>query len=102
MMTIGLYYDVIPGKGKEFEKKFYAVLEAMQNVDGHRASWLYQRVDDPDSYAIIAEWDQKENFMAFIRSDAFREVTAWGKEKILRNRPRHKVYPDTQDMMGRP
>ena len=49
MITIGLYYDMIPGKGADFEGKFFAVLEAMEGVPGHKESFLYQRVDDRDS-----------------------------------------------------
>jgi len=98
MVTIGLYYDVLPDKAKEFEKKFFDVLDHLKGMDGHQQSFLYQRVDDSSSYAIIGEWDSQEQFMVFIKSDAFREVTTWGKEQILRGRPRHKIYPRTEEM----
>src|SRR5262245_10037994 len=101
MLTIGMYYDVIPDKGKLFEDKFFQVLGLMKGMKGHQQSFLYHRVDDPHSYAIISEWDTQEDFMAFIRSDAFREVTTWGREQVLRGPPRHKVYPRSDDM-GRP
>ena len=42
--------NAAPGKGAEFEGKFFAVLEAMKGIDGHKESFLYKRVDDPDSY----------------------------------------------------
>lgn len=102
MVTVGLYYDVLPGKGPEFRDKFRAVVEAMnRSVAGHKATHLYQRVDDPDSFAIISEWEDRASFLAFVRSEAFREVTAWGRETVLRNAPRHKLYPSAEDL-GRP
>ncbi len=98
MVTIGLYYDVLPDKAEEFQNKFFEVLELLKGMKGHQQSFLYQRVDDPHSYAIIGEWDSQEEFMVFVRSDAFRQVTTWGKEQILRGRPRHKIYPRTEEM----
>ena len=44
------------------------------------------------SYVILSEWQTREAFQAFLQSDAFKQVTAWGKTEILRGRPRHKVY----------
>ena len=29
MLTIGLYYEVIEGKGQEFEEKFFSVVELL-------------------------------------------------------------------------
>jgi heme-degrading monooxygenase HmoA len=98
MLTIGLYYDVIPDKAQLFEDKFFHVLGLMNGMKGHKQSFLYRRVDDPDSYAIIGEWDTHEDFMAFIRSDAFHQVTAWGREQVLRGPPRHKIYPRSEEM----
>jgi heme-degrading monooxygenase HmoA len=40
----------------------------------------------------MSQWASKEDFDAFLRSDAFRAVTSWGKAEILRGRPKHKVY----------
>jgi heme-degrading monooxygenase HmoA len=102
MVTIGMYYDVLPGKGAELEGKFFAVLEAMQGIDGHKESWLYKRVDDLDSYVIISEWGSQEEFGAFIRSQAFKDVTRWGRDNVLRRAPRHKIYPKSEDLGGPP
>ncbi|NNE44796.1 MAG: antibiotic biosynthesis monooxygenase [Gemmatimonadetes bacterium] len=92
MVTIGMNYQVIPGKGDLFEQKFREVIAAFGQDDGHRASRLYRDVDSPDNYMIHSEWDSKDAFMGFIRSDAFREVTNWGKEQILAGRPQHKIF----------
>ncbi len=102
MVTVGMYYDVIPGQGEAFRAKFAAVVEALREATGHTSSFLYQRVDDPDSYAILSEWHDAAAFHAFIHSDAFRAVTAWGRAEVLRNPPRHKIYPRSEDIGGRP
>ena len=102
MVTVGMYYDVVPGQGDAFRAKFAAVVESLRGAAGHKSSHLYQDVDEPDSYAILSEWTDSEAFQAFIRSDAFRAVTAWGRAGILRNSPRHKIYPRSEDMGGRP
>ncbi len=101
MVTVGMYYDVVAGQGPAFRAKFEAVVSALREAPGHHSSHLYQRVDDPDSYAILSEWGDPDAFRAFIHSDAFREVTAWGRAGVLRNSPRHKIYPRSEDL-GRP
>lgn len=101
MVTVGMYYDVIPEKSDLFTSKFREVIALMQTIAGHKLTYLYQRVDEPDSFAIISEWDDREAFLAFISSETFRSVTSWGREQVLRNPPRHKIYPKSEDM-GRP
>jgi heme-degrading monooxygenase HmoA len=90
--TIGMHYDVIPGKEQDFESGFTAVLEHLKTVAGHVESHLYEDVNVTGSYLILSQWESKERFEAFLHSDAFRQVTSWGKAEILRGRPRHKVY----------
>lgn len=101
MVTVGLYYDVIPEKAALFTAKFQELLQLLKTVPGHTSSFLYQRVDDPHSYAIISEWNDQQAFLDFVRSEAFREVTSWGRQEILRSAPRHKIYPRSEDL-GRP
>jgi heme-degrading monooxygenase HmoA len=93
-----MYYDVIPDKAPLFTAKFQEVLAALKAVPGHKESYLYQRVDDPHSYAILSEWDDEKAFYNFIRSDLFRQVTSWGREQVLRHAPRHKIYPRADDI----
>src|SRR5207244_4577565 len=42
--TIGMHYDVIPGKEEEFEKGFLATLEVLKTLPGHVDSHLYEDV----------------------------------------------------------
>ncbi len=92
MTTIGMHYDVLPGKAEEFEKGFAGVLEHLRKTAGHVDSRLYEDKNSPGSYLILSEWQSKESFEAFIHSEQFKAVTNWGKAEILRGRPRHKVY----------
>jgi heme-degrading monooxygenase HmoA len=92
MTTIGMHYDVITGKEREFEQGFIGVIEHLKGVAGHVESKLYEDVQSTGSYLILSQWKTKADFEAFLHSDAFRTVTSWGKAEILRGRPRHKVY----------
>ena len=94
MTTIGMHYDVVAGKEEEFERGFVGVIEHLKSVPGHVESRLYEDVQSTGSYVILSQWETRESFQAFLQSDAFRSVTAWGKAEILRARPRHKVYAD--------
>ncbi len=92
MVTIGMNYRVLPGKGEEFVEKFRAVLAVINEADGHDESHLFQDVDEPDSYLIVSDWNEHEAYQAFIQSQVFKDVTSFAKENILADRPRHKVY----------
>jgi heme-degrading monooxygenase HmoA len=94
MTTVGMQYDVIPGKEKEFENGFFAIVEHLHKVPGHIESKLFQDVSSPGSYLILSQWQTREAFDAFLRSPEFRSTTSWGKAEILRARPKHKVYQD--------
>lgn len=92
MITVGMNYHVIEGKQQDFESKFAAVIEALNAAEGHSTSSLWKDVSDSASYLITSEWSDETAFAEFIQSQAFRDVTNWGKEQILSDRPRHKVY----------
>jgi heme-degrading monooxygenase HmoA len=92
MVTVGMNYHVLPGKQDDFEQKFAAVIGALRAAAGHTSSTLWKDVSDDASYLITSEWSDEDAFKQFIGSDAFRSVTAWGKEQILSGRPQHKIY----------
>ncbi len=92
MITVGMNYHVLPGKGEAFEQVFKAVLDKMASDQGHRESHLYRDVFDPNKYMIVSDWADRGAFDAFISSDAFRSVANWGKEQILAGRPSHEIY----------
>lgn len=92
MITVGMNYHVIEGKQQDFEDKFAGVIEALEAAEGHTSSVLWKDVADGASYLITSEWSEEQAFTDFIRSEAFRAVTDWGKEQILSGRPQHKIY----------
>lgn len=92
MITVGMNYHVIEGKQQDFEDKFAAVITALNAAEGHTSSTLWKDVADGASYLITSEWTDENAFTEFIRSEAFRNVTNWGKEQILSGRPQHKIY----------
>ena len=92
MITVGMNYHVLAGKQHDFEEKFSAVLSALKAAVGHTTSTLWKDVSDDASYLITSEWSDEQAFRDFIQSQAFREVTDWGKDQILSGRPQHKVY----------
>ncbi len=96
MVTVGMYYDVIAGKEGEFEDRFAEVLDALERQPGHVRTALYHQVKRPNTYAILSEWNSREEFTTFLKSDLFREVTDWGKASILAGRPRHEIYSSTE------
>ena len=92
MITVGMNYHVIDGKQQDFEAKFAAVIEALSVAEGHSSSTLWKDVGDDASYLITSEWSDEQAFTDFIQSQAFRDVTNWGKEQILAGRPTHTYY----------
>jgi heme-degrading monooxygenase HmoA len=92
MTTIGMHYDVVPGKEEEFEKGFLKVIDYLKTVAGHVESRLYEDVASTGSYLILSQWNDKDSFQRFLQSPEFAKVTAWGRAEILRGRPRHQVY----------
>ena len=92
MITVGMNYKIIEGKGPEFEKVFGKVLEIMQAMAGHSESHLYKDAAEPNSYLIVSEWSDQGAFQAFTESDQFKGVVDWGKEKVLSSRPKHEIY----------
>jgi len=92
MLTIGLYYDVMEGKEREFEEYFEAVREKVSSFKGFVSAILYRRVDMPNSYLIYSEWKDMPSFEAFIKSNEFHNVKEEGRSNLLISRPYHKIY----------
>ena len=92
MVTIGMNYNVLPGKEETFENAFNKVVKAMEGIDGHSTTHMFCDINDHQHYLIVSEWSSKPAFDEFIASDTFKNVANWGKEQILSGRPSHEVY----------
>ena len=92
MVTVGMNYQVLPGKEQAFESVFESVVEAMDQAPGRSRSRLYREAFDAASYLIISDWHDRTAFDAFLASDRFRRVADLGKDQILAGRPTHEYY----------
>lgn len=92
MITIGMNYNVIPGKETEFKSAVEGVMNALNSAEGHGKSLLYRNCHQDSSFLIMSEWSDESAFNAFVRSEAFRNVTSWGASNILSGRPQHQLY----------
>ncbi|MFP4627678.1 MAG: heme-binding protein [Halobacteriales archaeon] len=86
--TMGMFYTVKPEHRDDFVRTFGEVGETLDELDGHRETRLYTRVDDDCDMFIASRWDDRESAMAFFGDDAFRETVQWGRD-VLERRPRH-------------
>jgi heme-degrading monooxygenase HmoA len=91
MLTVGLYYDVVPGKENIFENMFGSVIDTIKTMEGYVSAILYRRVDKPNSYLIYSEWQNMESFEKFVSSREFSEVKSEGPQ-LLVSRPYHRIY----------
>jgi heme-degrading monooxygenase HmoA len=96
MVTLGMSYEVIPGREEQFERVFEGVVDKLEHVDGHVRTRLYRACDrgseGPPDYMILSEWRDRASFDGFVGSSVFARVTAWGGREILRGRPVHEIY----------
>jgi len=92
MITVGMNYQIIPGKDEEFTKVFSKVLQIMESMDGHQETHLYRDVYSEHDYLIVSEWSDEDAFKGFMSSDQFRNVADWGKMNVLRGRPTHEIF----------
>ena len=92
MVTVGMNYEVLPGKEHAFEQVFERVVAIMESLPGHDETHLYRAVSSERAYLIVSRWSDRAAFDAFTKSERFLKVTDWGKEQILAARPRHEVY----------
>ncbi|WP_135666194.1 heme-binding protein [Halorhabdus rudnickae] len=86
--TMGMFYRVKPDYREEFVETFGTVGELLADMDGHRGTALLVNDDEETDMFIASNWDDREDAMAFFRSDAFRETVEWGRE-VLADQPRH-------------
>lgn len=92
MITIGMNYDVVPGKENQFVNAFEAIANALKNAPGHETSTLYREQGRENRFLILSQWSDELSFSDFVTSAAFRKVVDWGSKQILIGRPMHTVY----------
>lgn len=100
MVTIGMNYKVKDSRQIDFVKKFNDVLRTMSQIPEHLESHLYRDVNDACSFLIVSEWEQRQAFDDFVASDTFEKVIRWGREGVLAEQPRHRVYEQPHSLAG--
>lgn len=91
MITFGLNYTVKKESIEPFLEIAQKVLGLMDSIEGHVATKLYNDVNKSSSYLIYSEWQTQENFTAFMRSQAFKDVQNMSVD-MLEERPKHQIY----------
>jgi heme-degrading monooxygenase HmoA len=96
MVTIGMNYQVLEGKGDVFEGACTKVIDVMGEAEGHDSSQIFKRVDGGANleYLIVSRWSDEAAFKGFIASDSFKKVTSWGLNNVLAGRPSHTTYQE--------
>lgn len=100
MVTVGMNYQVNPGREEEFEKVFHGVVKTLSEAPEHVTTRLYRSCSGEVDYLILSEWSSRDAFEQFTASAAFGQVTAWGMDGILRGRPSHEVYEHGAESAG--
>ena len=100
MITVGMDYKIVPGKDEEFLAVFKKVVGLMAEMPGHATTHIYRDVEAEHDYLIVSEWTDQTAFEAFIASDRFKNVATWGKENVLRDRPKHEIYGTEEPKTG--
>ncbi|MEM3791110.1 MAG: antibiotic biosynthesis monooxygenase [Candidatus Micrarchaeaceae archaeon] len=93
MINIGLYYKVKEGREKDFEKMFQRIREGLTRQEGFNSAKLYKSVEEQNEYMIYSEWKDLDSFAKFVRSEAFKQATAEGRE-IIEGTPKHRVFQE--------
>jgi chlorite dismutase len=86
--TMGMFYTVKPEYREEFVDTFEEVGDALDDMEGHFETRLMVNETDENDMFIASHWREKDDAMAFFRSEDFRETVQWGRE-VLDGRPRH-------------
>lgn len=92
MITVGMCYNVNPGKEKEFENCYRKINDVMRTTPGFSSATFYKNVQQPQSYLIVSEWTDNAAFESFTCSDSFKNVCDWNKTKILSGKPEFNIY----------
>lgn len=65
-----------PGTGDEFVREYEKVRWQAADVPGHLRDQLCQSSEAPDQWLITSEWRTAEDFLAWERTPAHRELAA--------------------------
>lgn len=76
MVRATLYMKVKDGRGEDFERAWHEIAEEVRKAPGNLRQALSRDPDDPDSFVVTSDWDDREAFGRFERSPEQDELTA--------------------------
>lgn len=90
MVRATLQMKVKPGRGPEFERAWREIAAQVRSAPGNLRQTLVRDPEDPDSFVVTSDWDSREAFHEFERSQGQDELTAPLRE--LRESARMTVH----------
>ena len=72
MLTMTVIAKVKPEKQQEFRHAISSLYSTGEGEKGLKKSTLYQEVDDPRGFRLIAEWETRKDLERFLRTEKFR------------------------------
>jgi heme-degrading monooxygenase HmoA len=90
MVRATLYMKVKAGRGADFEDAWHKIAEEVRKAPGNVRQTLSRDPDDPDSFVVASDWEDREAFGRFERSPEQDELTAPLRE--LRESARMTVH----------
>jgi heme-degrading monooxygenase HmoA len=90
MVRATLYMKVKAGRGADFEAAWHKIAEEVRKAPGNVRQTLSRDPEDPDSFVVASDWEDREAFGRFERSPEQDELTAPLRE--LRESARMTVH----------
>jgi len=90
MVRATLYMKVQSGRGDDFVRAWREIAEEVRKAPGNVRQALTRDPDDPDSFVVTSDWQDRDAFGKFERSPEQDELTAPLRE--LRESARMTVF----------
>ena len=76
MVRATLYMKIKAGRGPEFERVWREIAVHVRAAPGNVRQTLLRDPDDPDSFVVASDWENREAFHEFERSPEQDDLTA--------------------------